>query len=59
MKVINDIVGYNNLKIVQDTQMFNFLTFTTKTHSTPTCQQMSLNTYLFSLSYEIILSFLN
>ena len=24
MKVINDIVGYNNLKIVQDTQMFNF-----------------------------------
>lgn len=24
MKVVNDIVGYNNLKIVQDTQMFNF-----------------------------------
>lgn len=24
MKVINDIVGYKNLKIVQDTQMFNF-----------------------------------
>ena len=24
MKVINDIVGYQNLKIVQDTQMFNF-----------------------------------
>lgn len=24
MKVINDVVGYKNLKIVQDTQMFNF-----------------------------------